>query len=65
MSMKEIIGGTEVLENSLDLLMAGQISFHEYMIEIDFYNDAMESLLIVEKEYFLGLARLQQMIPFE
>lgn len=65
LSMKEIISGTELLENSLDLLMAGQISFPEYLVEIDFYNDAMKSFLFVEKEYYLGLAKLKQMVSFD
>jgi cobalt-zinc-cadmium efflux system outer membrane protein len=65
LSLKEIISDTEVLENSLDLLMAGQISFPEYLIEIDFYNDAMESFLLMEREYYLGLVRLKQIVSFD
>ncbi|MFO7933410.1 MAG: TolC family protein [Bacteroidales bacterium] len=65
LSIKEIISDTEVLENSLDLLMAGQISFPEYLIEIDFYNDAVESFLFVEKEYYMGFAKIKQMVSFD
>lgn len=65
MAMKEMIGGTELLEYSLDLLVAGQISFPEYLVEIDFYRNAVESFLRVEKDYYLGIAGIKKLIPFE
>jgi len=37
----------------------------EYLIEIIFYNDAMDSFLLVEKEYYLDMAKMKKMVLFD
>jgi hypothetical protein len=50
--LKEILGEEQVSENSLDLLQAGQISFPEYLMEIQFIFDSQNKYLEIEKRYF-------------
>lgn len=50
--LKGILGEEQVLENSLDLLEAGQISFPEYLMEIQFIFESQNKYLQIEKSYF-------------
>jgi outer membrane protein TolC len=52
LELKEILGEEQVSENSLDLLQAGQISFPEYLMEIQFIFDSQNKYLEIEKRYF-------------
>jgi hypothetical protein len=57
--MKEILGSEQVLESSLDLLQAGQISFMEYFVEMQFILDSRKTYLESEKEFFVLLSELK------
>ena len=52
LELKEILAEEQVSENSLDLLQAGQISFPEYLMEIQFIFDSQNKYLEIEKRYF-------------
>ena len=52
LELKGILEEEQVSENSLDLLGAGQISFPEYLMEIQFIFDSQNKYLEIEKMYF-------------
>jgi outer membrane protein TolC len=58
LQMKDILDSELVEESSLELLQAGQISFPEYLIEIQFILDSRFSFLETEKEFYFLMSQL-------
>jgi len=50
--LHEILGEEGVTKTSFDLLQSGQISFPEYLMEIQFVHDSQDKYLELEREYF-------------
>lgn len=61
LQMKTIAEDEKVSESSLQLLHSGQISFPEYLVEVQFVWDAKQAFLETEKNYFKAVARLKQL----
>lgn len=57
--IKEVLGSEEVISGSLELLRAGQISFQEYLAEVQFLLDTKISVMDMECEYFKTLNELK------
>lgn len=57
--IKEVLGSEEVISGSLKLLRAGQISFQEYLAEVQFLMDTKLSVIDMECEYFKTLSELK------
>lgn len=58
MEMKDILGKEQVTTNNLDLLQARQISFPEYLMEMQFMFESHNSYLETEKAYFILMSEL-------
>lgn len=52
MEMKDILESVELAQSSYDLLQAGQISFPEYLIEVQFMYESQENYLETERRFF-------------
>ena len=50
--MREILGEEQVTKNNIELLQAGQISFPEFLMEIQFMFESQDGYLETEKEYY-------------
>jgi len=59
LQIKEVLGSEEVISGSLELLRAGQISFQEYLAEVQFLIDTKISVMDMECEYFKTLSELR------
>jgi cobalt-zinc-cadmium efflux system outer membrane protein len=58
MEMREILGEEQVTKNNIELLQAGQISFPEFLIEIQFMFESQDGYLETEKEYYNLISEL-------
>lgn len=58
LGLKDILGEEQVSENSLDLLQASQISFPEYLMEMQFIFESQNKYLEIEKDYFERMSEL-------
>ncbi len=61
LQMKAIAEEEKISETSFQLLQAGQISFPEYLMEVQFVWDAKNAFLETEKNYFLATSKLKQL----
>ena len=57
--MKAILDEEQVTKNNIDLLQAGQISFPEFLMEIQFMFESQSNYLETEKEYFMLVSDLK------
>ncbi len=58
LEMKDILGEEQVTTNNLDLLQARQISFPEYLMEMQFMFESHTGYLETEKAYFILMSEL-------
>jgi cobalt-zinc-cadmium efflux system outer membrane protein len=56
--MREILGEEQVTKNNIELLQAGQISFPEFLMEIQFMFESQDGYLETEKEYYNLISEL-------
>jgi cobalt-zinc-cadmium efflux system outer membrane protein len=56
--MREILGEEQVTKNNIELLQAGQISFPEFLMEIQFMFESQDGYLETEKEYYNMISEL-------
>jgi outer membrane protein TolC len=57
--IKEVLGSEQVISGTLELLQAGQISFQEYLAEVQFLMDTKHSVIDMEFEYFKILSEIK------
>jgi outer membrane protein TolC len=57
--IKEVLGSEQVISGTLELLEAGQISFQEYLAEVQFLMDTKHSVIDMEFEYFKILSEIK------
>jgi outer membrane protein TolC len=60
--MKAIMEEQQITESSLELLQAGQITFTEYMVDMDLIWQTRNSYLEFERSYFTGLSELMTLV---
>lgn len=58
LQMKEILDSEQVTESNLELLRSGQISFSEYLIDIQFLMESQRTYMETEKEYYNLMSEL-------
>jgi hypothetical protein len=58
LELKDILGEEQVSENTLDLLQASQISFPEYLMEMQFIFESQDKYLELECDYFSLMSEL-------
>jgi cobalt-zinc-cadmium efflux system outer membrane protein len=56
--MREILGEEQVTKSNIELLQAGQISFPEFLMEIQFMFESQDGYLETEKEYYNLISEL-------
>ncbi|KAF0237652.1 MAG: outer membrane efflux [Prolixibacteraceae bacterium] len=59
LQIKEVLGNEEVISGALELLQAGQISFQEYLAEVQFLLDTKLSVIEMECDYFKTLSGIK------
>jgi len=57
--MKDIMESSQLSESSMQLLKAGEISFPEYLTEVQFIFESQFNYLETERNYYLSLNKLQ------
>lgn len=57
--IKELIEEEELSGSNLQLLESGQISFHEYLTEANLITGLMETYILAEKDYYIGILDLK------
>jgi outer membrane protein TolC len=57
--IKEVLGSEEIISGSIELLRAGQISFQEYLAEVQFLLDTKLSVIEMECDYFKTLSEIK------
>ncbi|HLF35651.1 MAG TPA: TolC family protein [Cyclobacteriaceae bacterium] len=57
--MKEITAVPGMMNSSLQLLQSGQISFLEYLTEVQFIYESLENFLYNEREYYSALSEIR------
>lgn len=60
--MKEIMESSQLSESSMQLLKAGEISFPEYLTEVQFIFESQFNYLETERNYYLSLNQLKFII---
>lgn len=58
LEIKEVISGSRTQDILLEKLEAGQLSFPEYYIELQFMNETIDNYLKLELDYFNSLAEM-------
>jgi hypothetical protein len=58
MEMKAILGNKLMTQTNLDLLEAQQISFPEFLVEMQFIFESENNYINTEKEYFILVSEL-------
>ncbi len=53
MEMKEILESVQLAQSSYEVLQAGQISFPEYLVEVQFMYESQENYLETERRFFV------------
>lgn len=61
MEMKDILESVQVVQSSYELLQAGQISFPEYLVEVQFMYEVQENYLETERRFFVLWSELALM----
>jgi outer membrane protein TolC len=59
LQLKEVLGSEQVVSGTLELLQAGQISFQEYLAEVQFLADTHLNMIEMEGEYFKILSEIK------
>lgn len=59
LQMKEVLGSEKVVSGTFELLQAGQISFQEYLAEVQFLSDTRLNMIEMECDYFKILSELK------
>ena len=59
MQMKEVLGSEQLVSGSFELLQAGQISFQEYLAEIQFLSDSKLNMIEMEGDYYKTLSEIK------
>lgn len=59
LQLKEVLGSEQVVSGTLELFQAGQISFQEYLAEVQFLADTHLKMIEMECEYFKILSELK------
>lgn len=59
LQLKEVMGSEQVVSGTLELLQAGQISFQEYLAEVQFLVDTRLNMIEMECDYFKILSGIK------